>query len=696
MSRPARLIQALWFVAAATTSASCAGSLHGQAGGASDPRRVEALLISGGGTPQDNAYAHLVHLRGMLDVLDRVGLRRDHISVLASDGADPAPDLSRAAEPGPRLAWMLEGTRFEQMLRVDPRLESTALDGVELLPANSGALEGWMHYRGRHLGAGDTLLVYVTDHGRKNPRDTSLNEIVLWGNERLAVPALRALIARLDPGVRVVLIMSQCYSGGFLDALVDGSGAVRPRSCAFFSTRPDRAAYGCYANPPGDGLDGHGIGISRVLEPGVSVGAAHDRLTLGDLTPDVPHRSSVAWLARAVEAAARRDRARSDMTADAMIGEAWAADPRYERARAEIVALAEAFGLPTPHSGREMGLLELKLTRAKVEAAAAERAWREHARALGRPVLARFVAADRRYAGQTLADLVREQPERASGLDGPAIRATMRDVMVGDLAAWVAGQVPEAKALAEAEAARARYEAAVALRYAMDVRLGVVERMRLVLLAAAGDVLATHDAALATGAERLRSCEEWRLPGRAPRGETALTTQAAAQRSQAAAALVLDDALAQIEALRPPWQPKPKETLEVGGESPDASPLQWYRGEAPKLGRKAIYFFWATWCGPCKAALPELMALAAAQDLDIVAVTQDSTSALDRFFADWKTPFPERVARDPQGVVHGNFAALSLPTFVVIAPDGRVISHARGMPREGGLRLRTEAPTPAP
>lgn len=684
--RAAGLLQVLALLAFAAATAACAGSLRAGGAEASDARRVEALLISGGGKPEDNAYAHVVHLQGMLDVLERAGLRRDRIAVLASDGADPAPDLSRAAPAGPRLAWLVEGTRFEQMLRVDARLETTALEGIELLPANSGALEGWMHYRGRHLREGDTLLVYVTDHGRKNPRDTSLNEIVLWGNERMAVPALRALIARIAPGVRVVLVMSQCYSGGFLDALVDESGAVRPESCAFFSTRPDRVAYGCYSNPPGDGLDGHGIGISRVLEPGVSVGAAHDRLTVGDLTPDVPHRGSVAWLARAVEARARRDRARGDMTADAIIGEAWATDPRYEPARAEIAALAEAFALPPPKSGREMGLLELKLTRAKVEAATAERAWRERARGLGRSVVARFAAADRRYAGQTLADLVREQPERVAGLDGPAMRATMRDTMLADLATWVAGIVPETKALAEAEEARARHLQAVALRYAMDVRLGVLERMRLVLLASAGDLLAAEDAALAEGAQRFRACEEWPLPGRAPRQ---VGTAGAG-----AAPLGLEEALAQIEALRPPWQPKPKESLEVGVETPDAEGLQWYRGEAPKSGRTTVYFFWATWCAPCKAALPELMALAATEDLDVVAVTQEGASTLDRFFAGWQTPFPERVARDPQGVVHGNFAAQSLPTFVVVAPDGRVISHARGMPREGGLRLRTEA-TPA-
>jgi thiol-disulfide isomerase/thioredoxin len=679
--------KALLLVAVGSALAACGGPLMARRGAGGGAGRVEALLISGGVKPAENVYAHVVHLRGMLDVLARAGVRGERVSVMASDGADPAADLTRSPAPGPRLSWTLEGTRFEEMLRVDDDVVSTSIDGVELLPANNGALEAWMHFRGRRLGAGDTLLVYVTDHGRKHPRDTTLNEVLLWGNERLAVPALRALIARLDPGVRVVLVMSQCYSGAFVDALVDERGEVRPGSCGFFSTRADRVAYGCYSNPPGDGLDGHGIGVSRVLEPGLAVGEAHDRLTLGDLTPDIPHRGSAAWLARPVEERARRERARSEVTADAILGGLWATDPRFERARGEVAALAAAFGLPLPKDGREIAVLEQRLTRAKVEAATYERAWRDRARGLGRSLVARFALADPRYSGNSLAELVLAQPDLTVGMGGPAMRRAMRDAMVTDLDAWASAAPEQAKVLADAEAARARFEEAKALRYAMDVRLGVLERIRLALVAAAGERLADDDPALAAGVERFRACEAWELPGRAiEAGPTAP--------APGPPPLGLDDALAQVEALRPPWQPRPSETLEVGVALPDPEGLVWYRGEAPAPGRTTVYFFWATWCGPCKAALPELLAIAAAEDLDIVAVTQDSESTLDRFFKGWDKPFPDRVARDPGGRVHESFAAQSLPTFIVVGPDGRVISHARGMPREGGLRLKT-APAPA-
>ena len=89
------------------------------------------------------------------------------------------------------------------------------------MAANGSA--AWFDDEGQRLGPGDVLLLYVTDHGTKNAADTANNYIVLWGkDERLSVQELSALLARLDAGVRVVTVMSQCYSGAF--------GGLRPRA----------------------------------------------------------------------------------------------------------------------------------------------------------------------------------------------------------------------------------------------------------------------------------------------------------------------------------------------------------------------------------------------------------------------------------------------------------------------------------
>ena len=68
----------------------------------------------------------------------------------------------------------------------------------------------------RELGQDDTLLLYVTDHGTKAKDDGTNTAITLWGpDESLRVTELRELLALLPPHLRVVMLMSQCYSGGF-------------------------------------------------------------------------------------------------------------------------------------------------------------------------------------------------------------------------------------------------------------------------------------------------------------------------------------------------------------------------------------------------------------------------------------------------------------------------------------------------
>ncbi|BCJ10720.1 thioredoxin [Streptococcus mitis] len=69
-------------------------------------------------------------------------------------------------------------------------------------------------------------------------------------------------------------------------------------------------------------------------------------------------------------------------------------------------------------------------------------------------------------------------------------------------------------------------------------------------------------------------------------------------------------------------QPKQETTVQqiaVGKEAPDFT-LQSMDGKEVKLsdfkGKKVYLKFWASWCGPCKKSMPELMELAAKPDRD--------------------------------------------------------------------------------
>ena len=66
-------------------------------------------------------------------------------------------------------------------------------------------------------------------------------------------------------------------------------------------------------------------------------------------------------------------------------------------------------------------------------------------------------------------------------------------------------------------------------------------------------------------------------------------------------------------------QQTPVQQIAVGKEDPDFT-LQSMDGKEVKLsdykGKKVYLKFWASWCGPCKKSMPELMELAAKPDRD--------------------------------------------------------------------------------
>src|SRR5262249_51179753 len=159
----------------------------------------------------------LHHIRRAYEVLRVDGVPPENITVFSADGADPAPDLAtRAADDVPGL-WLLPGWA-QGALRAPITYVDSTLEGVTLQAAKKDALTAWFAAAKTRLRPGDTLLFYVTDHGERNAQDEHDNTISLWG-ESLSVTELRALIAGLDPGVRVVMLMSQCFSGSFANVV---------------------------------------------------------------------------------------------------------------------------------------------------------------------------------------------------------------------------------------------------------------------------------------------------------------------------------------------------------------------------------------------------------------------------------------------------------------------------------------------
>src|SRR5262245_49760825 len=184
-------------VLAGGLSSGLAGRDIGARDNAARTPRLTALLLNGGGTPSINYQSHLVHLRMLVRVLREAGVPEGRITILSGDGPNPSADVALREGKAEEDFWLLTGTRLEGPLRTPITFESTSVPGYSLKAATNAEIDRWFETVGSRLKDGDTLLLYVTDHGTKNAGDTRDNRITLWGkNQSLSVNALRGRLGR--------------------------------------------------------------------------------------------------------------------------------------------------------------------------------------------------------------------------------------------------------------------------------------------------------------------------------------------------------------------------------------------------------------------------------------------------------------------------------------------------------------------
>ena len=108
---------------------------------------------------------------------------------------------------------------------------------------------------------------------------------------------------------------------------------------------------------------------------------------------------------------------------------------------------------------------------------------------------------------------------------------------------------------------------------------------------------------------------------------------------------------------------------------------------------KVIYLdFWASWCGPCVAAIPQINGLTKdfPQDrFQVIAVNVDSRPDRALKFLR-KTPVTYPSASDPKGRLPGAFGLESMPSSYLIDQDGVVRYVHKGF-RKGDIdQIRSE------
>lgn len=474
-----------------------------------DPRaaalaRLHVLMVNGGGKPEINFQTHLLHLKELRDLLVGAGVAEGRMTILSGDGPDPAPDLaSRATTPGPDL-HLIRGTRQEEALATPTVLVSSAIPGVALGVADKAAISAYFERAAGSLRAGDTLLLYVTDHGRPNPSDPSGNYIVLWNNERLTVRDLGELLDRLDPGVRVVALMSQCFSGAFASLALREDGRARAPFCGYFSTTATRKAYGCYPEDNASERPGHSFQIFHALRATRSLAEAHLEALLGDATPDAPLRTSDAYLNALLRKQAKQRGVPFEAFVDELLAAAAVDDPSVPPERALADRIVQRYGLAAPRSfahltehWKELPALSIELDNS---ARKLRRDWMAYAQANLSGFFTRHPEWQKRVGDAALPSLA-GQPDAVRALAGP---------FIADLTADTSPAMRDR--LADY---RKRINGLTAASYQADVRAGASLRVRTLLASLAGRVYLSNPKHNATPAERagweaLRACEDLR------------------------------------------------------------------------------------------------------------------------------------------------------------------------------------------
>jgi hypothetical protein len=471
-----------------------------------DTTRLYALLLNGGGLPAQNYQSHLLHVRELRAMLARMGVPDARVAVFSSDGSDPGQDVAvRQAQPEEEF-WLLEGSRLEAPLRTPVVYENSTVEGTVLAPATQAELRTWFETTGKTLRPDDILFLYVTDHGTKNAKDLTDNAITLWGvGEQISVRELGSLLALLDPGVRVVTVMSQCYSGGFanLPRARTGSDVPDGNTCGYFSSTADRPAYGCYPENRGKDNVGHSFHFLDGLARTGQLEEAHREVLLQDATPDVPLRTSDLWLETQLTAAAAAAHQPLDTFADALLRTAWKDQGRYEPEIRLLDDVGRAFGSFSPRSLAEIDAQAQQLAATGSGLRQHAKAWEAALDSARRANLDRFTAANPVWRDRLAEPKVRDLPQ-------PEARA-LTHALLSELGPATR---KDAATSARLKTLRSRAQTAREVAYRMEVRLAALLRMRTILLNVAGRVWLAEDG---TPAQRdayaaLRRCEQLVVP----------------------------------------------------------------------------------------------------------------------------------------------------------------------------------------
>ena len=132
----------------------------------------------------------------------------------------------------------------------------------------------------------------------------------------------------------------------------------------------------------------------------------------------------------------------------------------------------------------------------------------------------------------------------------------------------------------------------------------------------------------------------------------------------------------------------------VGGPAAPLEELSYVQGEPITLGKGkvSIVEFWATWCPPCKVAIPHLNKLYVEKykkaGVQLVGVTKEDEKTVKPFIESMKSSFTYPVALDSSGSVSSGYPTNGIPSAFVVDHEGSVAWQ--GHPMDGGFETAVD------
>ena len=274
------------------------------------------LTIGGGYEPAGNQAsleANVIFYQVVIGQNDSMNV--DH-QIYFADGTDPDDDLqviAPHANAGSPAIELLEGIFSSNDKQVTYRNHQVPHVTNEIRPA---AIRSGLESIASRVSSGDRLIIYVTAHGGSAKGNDAMNtSITCWGKETIKMREFSAWLDGVPSDVPVVMVMAQCYCGGFAHSMFTGgnpdNGLSKAIRVGFFAQRNDLPAAGCRPDIENDEeyssyFWGAFVGRSRTGKPTglvdndqngrVSFAEAHAYAVTASQTIDIPRRTSDTFL----------------------------------------------------------------------------------------------------------------------------------------------------------------------------------------------------------------------------------------------------------------------------------------------------------------------------------------------------------------------------------------------------------------